>query len=640
MKLFDLLKSSKVLSGIFIISLLVLIFFANLSYRQISTINESEKLVIHSYRVNIELELLHSYLKDAEIGQRGYVITLDSVFLQPYLGARQKVNKSFINLISLTSDNVVQQRNLDTLFILINKRFAWMVTALKLSNSENSISEKLKEELYEGKKVMDDIRRQIDKMKNFEVSILQLREQQHQDNISITPLTSLFLFLFSLIIFVFSFFKINRDRVELKNLNKQLLKRNKELELQILDEFSSDFTMYEQGNNLIDTIALELSQKTKLEYILIGELNYDIQNEPFIKTISFISNGKIEENIEFNLKGGPWENIEKATLNSFPKGCKSFFSDNPIIQVYNIDAYIGFPLYGEDSTPLGIIAVMQQKEITEISYTKSLLKIAARRTELELEKMNYQKMLETKNVELERQNSELASFNYVASHDLQEPLRKIITFSNLLNQKYADDLSLGSKEYIDKIVSSAKRMSDLIEDLLNFSWISNSKDEFVETDLNEIVKEVLIDLEEYIKEKSAKINIGILPVLKANPLQMTQLFLNIISNAIKFSKNDLPPEIIISAKDLSLAEIKKIPKLNLNLDYCKISIKDNGIGFEQKYIDKIFTIFQRLHGKNEYSGTGIGLALSKKIVENHSGYITAQSELNYGAIFIIILPKI
>ena len=640
MKLFDLLKSSKVLSGIFIISLLVLIFFANLSYRQVSTINESEKLVIHSYRVNIELELLHSYLKDAEIGQRGYIITHDSIFLEPYLGARQKVNKSFITLISLTSDNQVQQRNLDTLFVLINKRFAWMVTALKISSSENYISEKLKEDLYEGKKAMDDIRRQIDKMKNFEVSILQLREQKHQDDISITPLTSLFLFLFSLLIFVFSFFKINRDRVELKNLNKQLLKRNKELELQILDEFSTDFTVYEQGNNLIDTIALELSQKTKLEYVLIGELNYDIKNEAFIKTISFITNGKIEDNIEFHLKGGPWENIDKGNLIAYPKDCKKFFSDNPILQVYNVDGYIGSSLYGADSTPIGIIAIMHQKEITEISYTKSLLKIAARRTELELEKMNYQKMLETKNVELERQNAELASFNYVPSHDLQEPLRKIITFSNRLNQKYADILPVGSREYIDKIVSSATRMSDLIEDLLNFSWVSNSKEVFEETDLNEIVNAVLVDLEENIKEKKAIINIGILPVLKANPLQMTQLFLNLIGNALKFSKNAVPPEINISARDLSLSEIKKIPNLNLNLNYCKISIKDNGIGFEQKYIDKIFTIFQRLHGKNEYSGTGIGLALSKKIAENHSGYITAQSELNNGAIFIIILPKI
>ncbi|HMG16188.1 MAG TPA: ATP-binding protein, partial [Saprospiraceae bacterium] len=321
------------------------------------------------------------------------------------------------------------------------------------------------------------------------------------------------------------------------------------------------------------------------------------------------------------------------------KDVKRNFSNNSTVLVYNIDSYIGCPLFSVDAKPIGIIAVMQQKEIKDISYTKSLLKIAAKRTELELEKINYQKMLETKNIELERQNTELASFNYIASHDLQEPLRKIITFSNRLFQKYNESLPEGSREYLERIISSAKRMSTLIEDLLNFSWISNTTEAFVVTDLNEIVKQVLVDLEEFNFQRDANIQVGHLPELKANPLQMTQLFLNLIGNALKFSREGIKPEISISAKDLKVDELKEYENLHHNLTYVKISVKDNGIGFEQKYADKIFTLFQRLHGKNEYHGTGIGLALTKKIVENHNGHISAQSEINKGAIFIVILPK-
>ncbi|HMG16872.1 MAG TPA: CHASE3 domain-containing protein, partial [Saprospiraceae bacterium] len=165
-------NSSRILTGIFIISLLVLVFFANVSFRQISSINESEQLVLHSFKENLELQQLLSFLKDAETGQRGYFITHDSIFLQPYIGARDKVNKSFITLRSLTKDNIVQQRNLDTLFNLINTRFAWMVIALK-DKTELNNSESFKMQLLEGKKAMDDIRFHINKMINIENGILQ-----------------------------------------------------------------------------------------------------------------------------------------------------------------------------------------------------------------------------------------------------------------------------------------------------------------------------------------------------------------------------------------------------------------------------------------------------------------------------------
>jgi len=253
------------------------------------------------------------------------------------------------------------------------------------------------------------------------------------------------------------------------------------------------------------------------------------------------------------------------------------------------------------------------------------------------EKKKNEKILEDKNKELERSNSELASFSYIASHDLQEPLRKIITFSKILQNKNKDSLCTEVKSYLDKIEGSSVRMQNLINDLLNYSRLQNEK-LFVQTDLNQTVINVLNDFELFIHEKKAVIKSDELPVIDAIPLQMTQLFYNLISNALKFSREDVPPIITITSRTLSEKEIKKYPAFNLSISYVEIIFKDNGIGFEQQYSEQIFTIFQRLHAKETYSGTGIGLALCKKIIENHQGEIFTEAKENEGASFHIILP--
>ncbi len=250
----------------------------------------------------------------------------------------------------------------------------------------------------------------------------------------------------------------------------------------------------------------------------------------------------------------------------------------------------------------------------------------------------YERQFEKKLIELERSNKELEEFAYVASHDLQEPLRKIATFSERLKAKFENELGDDGKAYITRMLSATANMRALIENLLNFSRLTLKAVEYITTDLNVLMDEVLTEIELQLDESRATVNKQILPVLPVIPSQIKQLFSNIILNAIKFRRPDAAPVVGISCVKLTDAE-KDNYYLQKNITYYGISIRDNGIGFEQEYAEKIFQIFQRLHGKSEYPGAGIGLAICKKIAENHHGKLFAVSQIGNGAIFTVILPE-
>jgi len=243
--------------------------------------------------------------------------------------------------------------------------------------------------------------------------------------------------------------------------------------------------------------------------------------------------------------------------------------------------------------------------------------------------------LQRTNLELESSNTELLQFASVASHDLKEPLRKIHMFGNLIRDRYLTEKDDTAKEYMNRIIVSSARMTRLINDLLNFTRLSvNSEMEM--TDLNVVVEEVLSDLEVAIEEKSAVIKSGKLPRVEIIPGQMRQVFQNIISNSLKFSKKDIHP--IVEIKSELIDRLAFDAQANEKGEYCRIQISDNGIGFDNQYADKIFTIFQRLHPREKYDGTGIGLAITRKIIERHKGLITVASEEGVGTSFTIVLP--
>lgn len=234
--------------------------------------------------------------------------------------------------------------------------------------------------------------------------------------------------------------------------------------------------------------------------------------------------------------------------------------------------------------------------------------------------------------ELERQNTELEQFAYVSSHDLQEPLRKIRTFSDLLETEVQD---AAHKNYLQKINSSAERMSSLIKDLLDYSRLTKEGEQFESVDLNKILENVKTDLEVAIAQKNAIITSDELPLIKGIPLQFNQLFLNLLSNSLKFNTGQ--PVVKINVEQVPLYEIIS-ENLNEQWSYVKLTFSDNGIGFEPHYSDRIFTIFQRLNTRQKFSGTGIGLAMCKKIIDNHQGHIKAEGDTDKGATFTIYLP--
>lgn len=239
--------------------------------------------------------------------------------------------------------------------------------------------------------------------------------------------------------------------------------------------------------------------------------------------------------------------------------------------------------------------------------------------------------------QLERSNAELASFASVASHDLQEPLRKILAFGDRLKAKCAAQLGAQGRDYLARMENAAHRMQTLIQDLLQLSRVTSRAQPFASCDLGKIVAEVLGDLEVRIEQAQGTVTVGPLPTIDADPVQMRQLFQNLITNAIKFQRPEVPPLVEIAAEEL-LAHDKSVPGAKPGERLCRISVRDHGIGFDVKFAAQIFAVFQRLHTKQEYEGTGIGLAVCRKITDRHGGTIVAESAEGQGAIFLVTLP--
>ncbi|GAB3946976.1 sensor histidine kinase [Spirosoma harenae] len=258
------------------------------------------------------------------------------------------------------------------------------------------------------------------------------------------------------------------------------------------------------------------------------------------------------------------------------------------------------------------------------------------RQETEDQLRDYEAQLKGQIRQLETSNEELERFAFVASHDLQEPLRKIQSFSNLITDRYSNLFDEDSMMFMGKISHSAERMSKLIKDLLNFSRISNHQENFKSVPLGDIVQRILDDQELRIKGLDIQLEVGELPVVQAVPSQMDHLFNNLISNALKFTRPGVQPLLRIQSKPVDGDDYAELVP---GRPYFEITIEDNGIGFEEKYLEHIFKVFQRLHGKTAFEGTGIGLAICKRVVMRHHGYITARSLPNQGTTFVVVLPE-
>jgi PAS domain S-box-containing protein len=300
--------------------------------------------------------------------------------------------------------------------------------------------------------------------------------------------------------------------------------------------------------------------------------------------------------------------------------------------------------YDAENRPLKMIGInIDVTERVEAEREKDRINQSLQDLNANLEAIVAQRteVLRQLNIDLQRSNQELQDFAYIASHDLQEPLRKIQAFGNLLEDECGSALGDG-KAYLDRMRNAAERMSVLIDDLLTFSRVTTKGQSFTQVDLVAIVCEVIDDLEPRLNATDGRVEVGMLPTIEADPQQMYQLFQNLLVNAVKFHRSGVPPLVKVYAQLAASEDIGAVvlsgPQSHIANGHYHIFIEDNGIGFDEKYLDRIFAVFQRLHGKSEYEGTGVGLAVVRKIVERHGGKITAKSTIGQGTTFIITLP--
>lgn len=593
MQLRSLYHSERFLKIIFGLSLFIVLCMGGLAYRYIMRLSENFEEVQHTYQIHIELEKLASLLKDAESGKRGFIISKDSTFLEPLLVSGPALRESLDYLKLLTKDNPDQQKNIAELEVKIANSLEIFEKTLQLALTNRIDSSEFIAGFNEGRQTMNSVRFKIIQMTTHENNILGIKKEKSSKTLSNAPMVVYYVLIISLVILLLIYIQISKNLKTLKHKNELL---------ETFKESTTQSEMISQLGNWMWHIEADTFEFSDNLYRLLGEepQSFEPTMDNFMK---FVHPDDIDKFAE---------QFARMTENEdLP------FTHYRIIQKNGSLKH--FKSYGK---------LMIDSE----GYRKLLGTTADITDEIE----NY-RLIEERNLELERNNKELASFNYVASHDLQEPLRKIQTFISRLEEKEQDKLSSNGKLYIERIKSSSGRMRSLIDDLLQFSRTNKSEEAFEDCNLNIILETAKHDLAEIINDKRAQISSDKLPSMSAIPFQIKQLFLNLISNSLKYSRDSVAPIITIRYSQTNASDLPKVKYSKYNL-YHTFTVKDNGIGFEQTYADKIFILFNRLHNKNEYSGTGIGLSICKKIVENHNGYITAHGEMGVGSTFTFYLP--
>lgn len=587
-------KSALLLRIIFIISVFLILVIGGFTYKHISNLTQSTKQVVSTYKVNMELEKVISYLKDAENGHRNYILTKDTTYLEPYLKARERVNESFAQLKEIANHGAEQKENLKILSKYIDALFTNFSKTSIFIYGNQTFSEAFKTNFFEERIIMDSIRHKVNDMISLEEKLLKQRQEQYQSNLKFTPLFLYLVLLVTLVLIIISYNKITNDFKKIKLINNQLL---------IFKEAAIQLETVGKHGNWVWHVANNTFTFSDNLYRVLGE-----QPGAFKPTLDAF--------MEF---------VHPDDREKLSKDVENMMKDEDLPFIY-------YRIIKKDGTVKHIKG-----------YGKLLVnedgekRIVGNITDISDEIERYLE-LEERNLELERNNKELSEFNYVASHDLQEPLRKIQTFISRLEDKEADKFSSSGKQYLERIHVAATRMRLLIDDLLQFSRTNKPDKEFVKTNLNELLENAKQDVAETISEKQAIITNDELPSVSVIPFQMQQLFLNLLSNSLKYSKKDVSPVITI---DYALVNSKNEALLTktIKANYHKIRFTDNGIGFDQQYASQIFELFSRLHNKQEYSGTGVGLSICKKIAENHNGFIFAEGKLDVGAVFTLYLPE-
>ena len=594
MKLSKLYKNSQIFKIALGIAIVVVCYIASVFYSQMRSLDASVNLIANATETQLELEKVLSIISIYETNLRSYIITKDESYLEKRFLRKGEIESNFKRINELVANNPARVKDVKRLKELIDYRFALFRETLLLAKSKNLDNAILKAKLQESNDFTESMKDFVYKTINAEGDKVKIHNNNHQFELQDSIISAFLLVILSLLILLLSFNKMNVDIYELKKTNDELKFLNRSFnEAEKIAGFGHwkinlETNTYTLSDNFFRLLGLEPqsfapSLENVAKYVHPDDVEYVMQMHlDSLKTLKPTS-----LMYRFVLPNGDLKYV--MSVGSFTKNGKGQMVKTGV---------------NYDMTD-------QYKRTIELEESNKVLKII---------------------------NEELESFNNIVSHDLQEPLHKIQMFISRIESSEIDSISDQAKVYFSKIKTSANKMQTLLIDLVNYSRTIKGDKVFEQTNLNDLVLEVIDELSSDIEEKKAKIRVENLPSLKVISFQMEQLFINLISNSLKYSKDDQIPEISIFSEPIEENEVYN-NELISNEEYCKIVVKDNGIGFKQEYSDKIFVLFQRLETSSKYSGTGLGLAICKRIVDNHDGFIKVKSEPNLGSEFSIFIPK-
>lgn len=564
----------------FLISFLLLTTAIVINLRSFESMKKYSRSTAQSRDIITSLERLSNYFKSAQIYTPTYSNITEKEFYILFRKETENIQPQLQKLKSLSGKDTNNSKRIDTIALMINEQY-------KVLLSKNIMEIILSGEAWRLEKLFL-IHSKINDWISDEKKILDKLDQELKQSMAITSIVTMIFAAIAFIIIVLTFI-----------FNVVLARKGRWLEgflESILNTSQNGIVSYKavRKNNRIVDFTIEFANPAvgKLLHlkpaVVIGKKlseiqPYVLQTELFEKYVSVVETG-VQLDFEQAYPNGDqdrWFYIMLAKLND---GITASFHDITHIKKYEVE-------------------------------------------------------LKENIARLEQSNNELEQYAYIASHDLQEPLRKIRTYGSYLKKQHFEKLDSSGKQQLEKMIDSAERMSTLIADILAFSSLKREL-KFEETDLNNILSNVLQDLDLLVQEKRAVVHSDTLPIIQAIPLQMNQLFFNLLSNALKFSVEDVSPVIRISCRILTQEELASYEITYRNIPYCEIIIKDNGMGFKQEYAEQIFSLFKRLNNKLDFPGSGIGLSLCRRVVANHNGKVFAKSNENQGASFFIIIPLV